>query len=184
MNLLATVAVFAQEAQPKFEADNKWFPEAAEILWGTIAFVIIVALLWKLAYPPIAAAMRGRTQRIADELESAEKAKADAEAEVARIRQNLADVDTERARILAEANQTAERLRVDGVIRNDAEIAELESRAVADIAALRTRATSELQRQVATWSGDATERIVLSQLDDDTLERLVEDAIAKIGASR
>jgi F-type H+-transporting ATPase subunit b len=184
MNLLATVAVFAQEAEPKFEAENKWFPEAAEILWGTIAFVIIVVLLWKLAYPPIAKAMRGRTQRIADELEGAEKAKADAEAEVTRIRQNLADVDTERARILADATQTAERLRVDGVIRNDAEVADLEARAVADIAALRTRATSELQRQVATWSAEGTERIVLSQLDDETLERLVEDAIAKIGVSR
>jgi F-type H+-transporting ATPase subunit b len=184
MNLLATIAVFAQEAEPKFEAENKWLPEAAEILWGTIAFVIIVALLWKLAYPPIAKAMRGRTQRIADELESAEKAKVDAEAEVTRIRQNLADVDTERARILGEANQTAERLRVDGVIRNDAEVADLEARAVADIAAMRTRATSELQRQVATWSAEGTERIVLSQLDDETLERLVEDAIAKIGASR
>jgi F-type H+-transporting ATPase subunit b len=184
MNLIAAVAVFAQEAEPKFEAENKWFPEAAEILWGTIAFVIIVALLWKLAYPPIAKAMRGRTQRIADELEGAEKAKADAEGEVTRIRQNLADVDTERARILADATQTAERLRVDGVVRNDAEVADLEARAVADIAAMRTRAMSELQRQVATWSGEGTERIVLSQLDDETLERLVEDAIAKIGASR
>jgi F-type H+-transporting ATPase subunit b len=184
MNLLATVAVFAQEAEPKFEAENKWFPEAAEILWGTIAFVIIVVLLWKLAYPPIAKAMRGRTQRIADELEGAERAKDDAEAEVTQIRQNLADVDAERARILADATQTAERLRVDGVIRNDAEVADLEARAVADIAALRTRATSELQRQVATWSAEGAERIVLSQLDDETLERLVEDAIAKIGASR
>ena len=184
MNAFAAIAVFAQKSDQKFEAPNKWLPETAEILWGTIAFVDIVALLWKFAYPPIAKAMRGRTQRIADELEGAEKAKADADAEVKQIRQSLADVDTERARILAEANQTAERLRVDGVIRNDAEVADLEARAVADIGAMRTRATSELQRQVATWSADATERIVLSQLDDETLERLAEDAIAKIGASR
>ena len=144
MNAFAAIAVFAQESDQKFEAPNKWLPETAEILWGTIAFVVIVALLWKFAYPPIAKAMRGRTQRIADELEGAEKAKADA----------------------------------------DAEVADLEARAVADIGAMRTRATSELQRQVATWSADATERIVLSQLDDETLERLAEDAIAKIGASR
>jgi F-type H+-transporting ATPase subunit b len=184
MNLLATIGVFAQEQDQKFEAPNKWLPEAAEILWGTIAFAIIVLLLWKFAYKPIAAMLRGRTQRIADELDGAATARADADAEVARIRQNLADVDTERARILAEANQTVERLRVDGIIRNDAEVAELEVRAAADLATLRTRATSELQGQVARWSGEAAERIVLSHLDDTTLERLVEDTIAEIGASR
>jgi F-type H+-transporting ATPase subunit b len=185
MNVLAAIAVFAQEDHgTEFEAPNKWLPEAAEVLWGTIAFVVIVVLLWKFAYPPIAKAMRGRTQRIADDLENAEQARVDAEAEVARIRRNLDDVDAERARIVGEANETAQRLRVDGVIRNDAEVADLEARAGADIGALRIRATSELQRQVATWSGDATERIVLSQLDDETVERLVEDAIAKIGATR
>ncbi len=46
------------------------------------------------------------------------------------------------------------------------------------------RATSELQAQVATWSAEATERIVLSQLDEATLEALVEDTIARVGASR
>jgi F-type H+-transporting ATPase subunit b len=185
MNVLATVAVFAQEEHgTEFEAPNKWLPEAAEILWGTIAFVIIVFLLWKFAYKPIAAMARGRTQRIADELDGAAKARADADADVVRIRQNLADVDTDRARILAEANQTAERLKVDGVIRNDAEVAALEARAAGDLAALRTRTSGELQSQVAAWSAEATERIVLTQLDPDTLERLVEDTIAKIGASR
>jgi F-type H+-transporting ATPase subunit b len=184
MSVLASIAVFAQETDTKFEAPNKWLPEAAEILWGTIAFVIIVFLLWKFAYKPIAAIMRARTKRIADELDDAAKARADADAEVTQIRRNLADVDTERARILAEANETAERLQVQGIIRNDAEVADLEARAVGDLATMRTRATSELQSQVAAWSAEATEHIVLAQLDDATLERLVEDTIAEIGASQ
>ncbi len=185
MSILASLAVFGQEHENgTFEAPNKWLPENAEILWGTIAFVIIVVLLWKLAYKPIAAMMHGRTQRIADELEGAAKAHTDAEAEVAEVRRDLADVDVERSRILAEATETAHRLRVDGIIRNDAEVADLEARATADVATLRTRATGELQSQVARWSGEATERIVLAQLDDATLERLVEDTIAKIGASQ
>jgi F-type H+-transporting ATPase subunit b len=184
MNVWTKLALLAADENGRFEAPNKWFPEAAEILWGIIAFVIIVGLLWKLAYPPIAKAMRGRTQRIADELESSAKAKADAEAEVTQIRRDLADVDTERARIRAEATETAERLRVEGIIRNDAEVAALEARAASDVGALRSRATGELQSQVAAWSADATERIVVSELDDATLERLVEDTIAKIGASK
>jgi F-type H+-transporting ATPase subunit b len=183
MSLLANVAVFAQEHEDTFEAPNKWLPENAEILWGTISFVIIVFLLWKFAAKPIAKSLRGRTERIAAEIEEATKARSDAEAEVAQIRQNLADVDTERARILAEATETAERLRVEGIARNDAEVVALETRAEADIATMGGRATSELQEQVATYAGSATERIVLGELDDATLERLVEDTIAKIGAA-
>ena len=183
MNVLANYALFAAESSTEFEAPNKWFPESAEIIWGTIAFVIIVALMWKLAAKPIAGAMRSRTDRIGNEIDAAAKARADAEAEVAQIRQSLADVETERARILAEAAETAERLRVEGVARNDAEVVDLEARADADIEALRNRAASELQGQVAIWAGEATERIIVAQLDDATLQRLIEDYIAKVGAA-
>jgi F-type H+-transporting ATPase subunit b len=183
MNVVATLTLFAQETTTEFHAENKWFPESAEIIWGTIAFVIIVALLWKLAAKPIGASMRGRTDRIAKEIDTAATARADAEADVAQIRQSLADVETERARILAEAAETAERLRLEGVARNDAEVLELEARAETDIQALRSRAGSELQAQVAAWAGEATEQIIVAQLDDATLQRLVEDYIAKVGAS-
>jgi F-type H+-transporting ATPase subunit b len=182
MNVLASLVLFAQE-ETKFEAPNKWLPENAEILWGTISFLIIVFLLWKFAAGPIAKSLKGRTQRIAEQIESAAETKAEAEAEVAAIRQNLADAGTERERMLAEANETAERLRVEGVARNDAEVADLEARAAADLVTMRNRAMSELQGQIAQWAGQATERIIMSQLDDATLDRLVEEEIAKIGAS-
>jgi F-type H+-transporting ATPase subunit b len=182
MNVLANLGLLAAESGP-FEAPNKWLPENSELLWGTIAFIIVAVLLWKLAGKPIKAAMQGRTDRIGNEIATAAKAKADADAEVARVRQNLADVEQERARILAEAVDAADRIRIEGVARNDIEVTELETRAEADIEALRARAGTELQAQVATWVGEATNRIVTSQLDDATLERLVEDFIAKVGAS-
>jgi len=180
---MSFLTVLAAEST-QFHADNTWLPEAAEILWGTIAFVIIVGLLWKFAAKPVGAALRGRTNRIRDEIQTAAKARADAEADVEQIRRNLADIDSERARILAEAAENAARLRDDGIERNDAEAAALEARAQTDIASMGGPATSELQAQVATWSAEATERIVLSQLDEATLEALVEDTIARVGASR
>jgi F-type H+-transporting ATPase subunit b len=181
MSLLSVLA--ADENNTVFEAPNTWLPEAAEILWGTIAFVIIVGLLWKYAAKPIGNSLRGRTERIQQDIEGAAAARAEAVAEVEQIRQNLADVDGERARILAEAAETAARLRVEGLDRNDLEVQGLEARAESDISLMGGRATSELQEQVATWSADATERIVLAELDDTTLEQLLEQTIAKIGAA-
>jgi F-type H+-transporting ATPase subunit b len=184
MSVVASIALFAAEdGATEFHAENTWLPEASEILWGTIAFLIILALLIKFAGKPIAASLRGRTERIANEIESAVRARADAETEVARVRQNLADVDTERARIVAAATETAQRMQVEGLARNDAEVAELEARADADIATMRNRAAGELQGQVAQWASEATERIVVARLDDATVQRLVEDFIAKVGAA-
>ena len=106
MSVLASVALFAaEEGATEFHAENTWLPESSEILWGTIAFLIVLFLLIKFAAKPIGASLQGRTERIANEIESAAKARTDAEAEVARVRQNLADVDTERTRILAEADR-------------------------------------------------------------------------------
>ena len=181
MNVIARFSILAADGQ--FEADNKWLPEAAEVLWGTLAFLIIVYVLWKYARLPIQKALRDRSERIGKELDDSSTARADAEGDVARIRENLANIDEERTRILAEATESAERIAEEGIVRNDAEVVELEARADADIELMRGRATSELQAQVATWAGEAAERIVAAQLDEATQQRLVEDFIAKVGAS-
>ena len=36
---------------------------------------------------------------------------------------------------------------------------------------------------MAAWAAEAAERIMVAQLDDATLQRLVEDYIAKVGAA-
>jgi F-type H+-transporting ATPase subunit b len=184
MSVLTRVALLAADTSTtEFHAENTWLPESSEIIWGSLAFFIILALLIKVAVKPIAKSLRDRTERIAKEIDDAATARADAEAEIARVRQNLADVDAERARILATADETAQRMRVEGIVRNDTEVAELEARADADIATLRGRAAGELQAQVAAWASAATEGVVAASLDDATLQRLVEDYIAKVGVS-
>jgi F-type H+-transporting ATPase subunit b len=183
MTVLGSLLVLAAEDTTRFEAPNKWLPEGAEILWGTLAFVIIVVLLWKFAKLPIQQSIRGRSERIGKEIDSAATARADAEAELNRVRHNLANIDSERARIVSDATQSAESIRADGIVRNDAEVVELDARADADIEASRGRAASDLQAQVAAWAGEVTERGVVAHLDDAAQQRLIEDFIAKVGAS-
>jgi F-type H+-transporting ATPase subunit b len=184
VNALAAIGVLAQQDSTTFEAPNTWLPEGSEILWGTIAFVIIVALLWKFAAPPIRASLKARTARIDEDIKSAAQARADAEAEAVRCRAGLTDLDSERERILREGTETAERVRIEGIARNDREVVEAHARAETDIEASRGRATTDVQTQVATLAADATERIVTAQLDDATLEQLIESYIAEVGASQ
>jgi len=183
VNVFARIAIIAAEDGGEFHAESTWWPEGSELLWGTISFVIILAVMIKFAGPAIKKGMQARTDRIAKEIDTAARSRADAEALASRITADLRDVDAERARLLQEAEQTASRVRAEGVARNDAEVVELEARADADLAALGGRVNQELQDQVARWSAEAAERIVVSRLDPSVQADLVEAFIAHVGSN-
>jgi F-type H+-transporting ATPase subunit b len=99
------------------------------------------------------------------------------------VRDSIANVDTERQRILDEARSTAATLKVQLVERAQAEAAEIAARAAADVEASRSQALADLSAEVSTLAVGAAERVVTSSLDEDTKRKLVEDYITKVGAS-
>jgi F-type H+-transporting ATPase subunit b len=177
VNQLASVL-----AAEEFQAHHWWWPETKEIIWGGLAFLIILVALIKYALPPMKAGLRARSDRINEQLERSANAKADAEAEAAQLRADLADLDTRRVQILDDARVQAAKLVEEGKLRNDAEMVELEARAEIDIASARGRSASELQHQVGAWASETAERYVAQRIDDGLRNELVEDFIAKVGA--
>ncbi|MDQ3738549.1 MAG: hypothetical protein M3337_05205 [Actinomycetota bacterium] len=157
-------------------------PETAEIIYGSLASIIIIGLLvWK-AGPAIKKAMGERTQRIQTELDESARAKSDADAEAERIRQALGDIDAERQRLFAEADTQAESLLADGRRRLDAEVAELEAKAEADIAAAGDRSNDELRHEIVQLASTAADRVAVKSLDEATQQVLIETFISRVGA--
>ena len=139
---LVNAFLIATAEEPPHVDDNgqivthHWLlPEQSEIIYGTIASLIIFALLYKFAGPPVRKGLIARTERIQAELDASATALAEAEAEAAEIRQALGNIEEERERLLAVADAEAEALLTDGRARLELEIAELESRAAADLEA-------------------------------------------------
>ena len=193
MSLMASTIAVASRLLPEAEQHHtddqgyithSWiWPEPAELIYGTLASVIIIGLLvWK-AGPLAKKAFNDRTAKIQGELDDSAKAKTDAEAEAARIRQALGDIEAERGRLLAEADVQAEALLTDGRARLVAEIAELEAKADTDIASAGTRVSDELRNEISRLAATAADRVVANSLDDATQQRLVEDFISRVGAS-
>lgn len=184
MNLFARASTFlAAEGEQVFESHHWWWPETKEIIWGTVAFLVIVVLLVKLGGPPVKKAMSDRTAKVQKQLDDSASAKASAESEVAAIKANLRDLAGDKAQVLTEARAAAERVRAEGLARNDTEMAELEARAGADIETSRGRVQGEVSVEVAALSADAAERIVRQHLDDAALRDLVEQYIQKVGSA-
>jgi F-type H+-transporting ATPase subunit b len=165
------------------EAPNPIIPEWNEIIWGGIAFLIILALLWKFGLPAVTKAMDARTERIRSSLDEAEKAKTDAEALRADYQRQLSEARGESARIVEEARQQADAVRRDLTSRAEAEAQDLRRRNAEQLEAERARVLGELRGQVAVLAVDAAERVVRANLDSDANRRLVEEYITNLSSA-
>lgn len=151
-----------------------------EVWWASAAFIVVIALLMWKAYPALARALDRRTSNIRDELQAAERERAEAEAAFNAQRAGMADPVVERQRLLDEAVATAERLRVDTVARARVEAEALRARAVADITSQRNQALGDLRAEVARLTRGAAEAIVRENLDEASQKQLIDSYIERV----
>jgi F-type H+-transporting ATPase subunit b len=166
------------------ESPHWLFPELPEIIYGGISSLIIFAALWKFAIPQFKKALGARTERIQKELDSASEDLSKAEADAAQIRRALGDIEAEKSRLLSEAKTQAEALIAEGRTRLDAEVVELEKKADADISAAAARGSDELRAEIGRLSSVAIDEVLPVVLNDASQQSLIENFIAKVGASR
>jgi F-type H+-transporting ATPase subunit b len=171
-----------EEFEGCLEAPNPILPELNEIIWGGLAFLVLLAAMAKWGFPLVSQTMEARSDRIRDELEAADTA----EAEATRIKEEqLAELAASRAnanQLIDEARQDAAAVRADLVARAEAEVAEMRVRADADIVAARERALGDLQGDVNEIVVGAAERVVEQNLDRNAQRQLIENYINNVGS--
>jgi F-type H+-transporting ATPase subunit b len=158
-------------------------PENNEIIWGSLAFLVLLVAMWKWGIPAVRNMERTREERIRNDLEAAEKARTDAESEKAQYDRQIADARNEAGRIIDEARQSAETVRQDLIAKAEQDANEVRERAQADIANQRTQAIAQLKTDVAQLSIDLASRIVERNLDNDTNRQLVDSFIDQAARS-
>ena len=124
-----------------------------------------------------------REERIRNDLESAERARTEAETEKSQYERQIADAQNEAGRIIDEARQSAESVRRDLLSRAEQEANEVRERAQTDIANQRTQAMAQLRTDVASLSIDLAGRIVERNLDNDANRQLVNSFIDQLAGS-
>ena len=159
-------------------------PETAEIIYGGLASVIVFAGLFKFAGPMVKKSMKARTEKIQGELDGAANARSKSESDASGIRTALGDIESERRKILAEADTQAAAILTDGRARLVKEVAELEAKAVADLAAARGRSGEELRGEIARLSSAAISSAVAASLNERAQQELIEGFIKSVGASK
>jgi F-type H+-transporting ATPase subunit b len=166
------------------EAPSQILPETNEIIWGGLAFLVLLGVLWKFGLPPIRNMMKQREDRIRGDLERAEQAKAEGESVLAEYQGQLADARNEAGRIIEEARQSADQLKRDLTARAEADAAQIRERASQDVRLATERATADLQGRMAELTVELAEKIVQRSLDRETQNALIENYINEVGNGR
>jgi F-type H+-transporting ATPase subunit b len=162
------------------QAPNPILPSGTEILWGTLAFVVLVVLMWKFAFPAVQKAMQARTEKIRSNLDDAEHIRTEAQQILEDYQRQLADARNESNRIIEEARQAAEQVRQEMIRRADEEVGELRRRNTEDLRAAQERVLGQLQVQVRSLAIELAEKVVGANLDRDRNLQLVDQFIAEL----
>lgn len=171
-------------AEGGHEPNNAIIPhDFNEVIWGSLAFLIVMGLIiWK-GGPAIRDMWNGRIDRLRGELDTAAAARAEAEAELAGVQQRIADADQEKARIRSDAQQAASGLTDQIAERARKDAIEIRERGTADADNSRAQAGADLQAELARVAVGAAEQVVQASLDAATQRDLVEDYIRQLGTT-
>ena len=173
--------VAAEEADGESGGLDLLLPAPEELFAGIIAFAIVFFFVWKWAIPALNKSLEARQAEIAGELESAEKAKLEAESLLTDYRAQMAGANEEAAQIVADARVDGEAVKADIVSRAEGEAEQIKARAQDDVEAERARVADDLRRQVADLSLDVAEKVVGDSIDADAQRQLVDRYIDDLG---
>lgn len=171
-------AALASEAAPSL-----LIPQLPDLIWGSIAFVIIlVFFIWKVV-PRLNAALDARRDAIEGGLKRAEEAQAGAQEALESYNSQLAEARAAAAGIRDQAREDAKRIRAELVEQAQAEAARVLSSAQAQIEAERQSALVSLRSEVGAIAIDLASGVIGESLNDKRSNDIVDRFLADLEAS-
>jgi F-type H+-transporting ATPase subunit b len=181
MHALAAPQLLAQEHAPSEPSGlDLILPATAELIWGIVAFAIVMFFLNRVAFPKIKEAIAAREQKIQGDLEEAENAKQEAQKQLDEYKEQLAEARSEANRIIEEARQSAEQVRKDVIAKSEKEAEAIVARAQEQLDAERRRTVTELQSTIADLSIELAEKVVGRSLDGSAQRDMVDAYIREV----
>jgi F-type H+-transporting ATPase subunit b len=151
-------------------------------LWTAIVFVLLLLVLWKYAWGPIAQGLEKREQQISKQIAQAEQSNQQARRLLAQYQQTLDSAGDEVRGLLEQARRDAEKAAQEIVARAKAETIAERQRAVRQIEAATGAALKELAERGATLAVALAGKIVRARLNPRDHAQLIEEAVSHFTA--
>ncbi len=154
----------------------------ATLIAQILNFLILLAILAKFAYKPLLKVMEERRNRIANDLDSAEKTRLEAESLKAEYTQQLADARQQATEIVEKANKIAQNLHDEMVEQARVEKEEMMASAKERIEQEKQQAMLDIRSEVIALSTMIAGKIVdqkLNSAEDQKLVAAAADSVLK-----
>ena len=150
-------------------------PSVAELIIGTIAFLIVFVVLYRVLMPRIQQTLTERTDQIEGGLQRAEEAQREATQTLEQYQAQLAEARHEASRLRQEAQEEGARILAELRERGEAERQRLVAAAHEQIEADRAQAIRALRTEMGALAVELASRVVGESLDADARQRRVVD---------
>ncbi|WP_414842008.1 F0F1 ATP synthase subunit B [Enterococcus saccharolyticus] len=149
----------------------------------TGSFVLLLVLLKIFAWDSIAAIMKKREDKIANDLDSAEKSRIEAAKLEEERQMQLANSQTEAAEIIKNARDSGESSRQTILKDAEVEVTQMRDKAHNDIANERQAALSSVKDEIAGISLQIAEKILNQELSLESHKALIDQCIDGLGTT-
>jgi F-type H+-transporting ATPase subunit b len=150
---------------------NPLLPDAAELIFGTLAFLVVLFVLGKMLIPRIQQTLAERTDAIEGGLKRAEEAQDEAQKVLEQYKEQLAEARHEAARFREESREQGAQIIAEMREQAQSEAQRLIDQAHAQIDADRQQAFMRLRAEIGELAVELAGRIVGESLEDEARRR-------------
>ena len=148
-----------------------------------VNFAVVVFVLWRWVFRPVAGALEARRQRIEGSVKKAAEIEDRLTALSAEETAKLKAARAEGERLITEASEAAAAAKAETIAAAKTEAEKVMRQALAAVAAEKDKALREIRAEVAELVVLGTEKILRAKLDEKKDRELIENALKNVIAS-
>lgn len=162
--------------------ENLLKPDLGLMIWTVVTFLIMVAVLKKVAWGPLLKTLDEREENIKAQVAAAEKGRAEMEKMKADYEAQLSQIEARAKALLAEAEQQGTAAR-EAILKEAQEQAHrIQEKTKLELAAERDRLVHDLRAQAGNLSVEIAERLIRKSVDKKVQEQVMEDFLKSLEA--
>ena len=171
--LMGAVAAWAS-------SDAQEAPNWMNFVWRCINFVAVVGVVYYLAGKKIANTFTGRKLSIENQLADLEDRKASTAAKLAEVERSIANLEQEKAQILAEYTSQGQALKAAILAAAEEQAEKIKAQALVSAGQEAKMAIDALRSAMADKVIEAAQALLVEKLTAEAQDKLVEDALGKV----
>jgi F-type H+-transporting ATPase subunit b len=155
-------------------------PVGGLMFWTLVTFVILFAILGKLVFPKITAAVEAREKALEEAIEGAKRDREEAARALAEQLKQIESARLEAQKIIVEGRQAGEKVRTTMIEETHQQQQAMLERARREIEMEKEKAIAELRREAIELAIAGASKVIEKNLDDQSNRQIVETFLASI----